>query len=78
MRIVDPNNDKLFTKPNSKKTSEPTDKYYKITLVALAVFALIIAYLFALNGRYEIWGEDILFDKWTQKSSELWASFQED
>lgn len=78
MRIVDPNNDKIFTKPNSKKTSEPTDKYYKITLVVLAVFALIIAYLFALNGRYEIWKDDILFDKWTQKSSDLYESFQED
>lgn len=78
MRIVDPNNDKIFTKPNSKKTSEPTDKYHKITLVVLAVFALIIAYLFALNGRYEIWDEDYLLDKWTQKSSELYYSLPGD
>lgn len=33
--------------------------------VILCLFALIVAYLFALNGRYSYTGGLIYFDKWT-------------
>lgn len=34
--------------------------------VSLAVFALIVAYLYALNGRYIHVEDDVFFDKWTE------------
>lgn len=59
--------------PHRKITLELTDKSYKIAIVVFSVFALIIAYLFALNGRYEKWDEQLLLDKWTQ---EYWWNYE--
>lgn len=47
-----------------------TDKRPQITLtikVLFLVFALIVAYLFALNGRYMMVDENVYFDKWHKK-----------
>lgn len=35
--------------------------------VFILVFALIVAYLFALNGRYMMIDENVYFDKWHKK-----------
>lgn len=35
--------------------------------VLFLVFALIVAYLFALNGRYMMIDENVYFDKWHKK-----------
>ncbi|MBQ6860995.1 MAG: hypothetical protein IJN98_00065 [Alistipes sp.] len=66
-------NGKSSPTPYRKITLELTDKSYKIAIVVFAVFALIIAYLFALNGRYEKWDEQLLLDKWTQ---EYWWNYE--
>lgn len=43
------------------------EKTYKAAKIAIFVVALLIAYLFALNGRYVYTesGNDYAFDRWT-------------
>ena len=51
-----------------------TDKRPQIALtikVLFLVFALIVAYLFALNGRYIYMDNEYFFDKWTKTIIEI-------
>lgn len=51
-------------------TPNKPDRHSLITRaikVLLLVFALIVAYLFALNGRYMMIDENVYFDKWHKK-----------
>lgn len=53
-------NSKGQNKPDRRTLTARTIK------VSLAVFALIVAYLYALNGRYIHVEDDVFFDKWTE------------
>lgn len=50
------NSNKRFTRTQITQT----------TKVLVFVFALIVAFLFALNGRYMQIADDEFFDKWTK------------
>lgn len=54
-----------------KKTIEMKESTYRIIKVICLVFALIIAYLFALNNRYERLDDEIAYDKWTNKMTSI-------
>ena len=45
--------------------------FYRLAKVVIAVLALVIAYLFALNGRYSHTGGLLYFDKWTEKAIQM-------
>lgn len=47
-------------------TNKAIQKYVIKALVAIAIFVL--AFLFAINGRYSHTGESLYFDKWTNKA----------
>lgn len=51
---------KRFTRPQITQTIK----------VLFFAFALIVAYLFALNGRYNHIGGYLYFDKWTKEARE--------
>lgn len=56
-------NKKIGTTPNTSKRFVYVDRIIKILLL---VFALILTYLLALNGRYIYTGNNEFFDKWTK------------
>ena len=52
------------------------NKHYSVSVlqaikVLLLVLALIVAYLFALNGRYIQVDDEYYFDKWTKSMLEI-------
>ena len=40
--------------------------FFQTIKVLILIFALLISFLFALNGRYHTHREGIYFDKWTK------------
>lgn len=51
-------------------TNKPSGRIFfdRTAKVLFLVLVLVIAYLFALNGRYSHTGESLYFDKWTNKA----------
>jgi hypothetical protein len=59
----------LYGETHKDKESQSTShRYDKIVKVFLLIIAIFFLYLFALNGRYEIYpGQLIIIDKWKKK-----------
>ncbi len=57
---------------NNELNSRFSYKFFKRTFFALVIiFTLLIAFLFALNGRYDIAPEGMVLDKWSMKYIDL-------
>lgn len=62
------NNDKIKKQRIMDKDSKVfrADVIFKSIKLLILLFALFIAFLFALNGRYKSYDYDVHFDKWTK------------
>ena len=51
-------------------TNKPSGRIFfaRTAKVLFLVLMLVIAYLFALNGRYSHTDQDLYFDKWTKQT----------
>lgn len=51
---------------NNKNKPNLSDAIFQTTKALILIFALLISFLFALNGRYHVHNEGMYFDKWTK------------
>lgn len=51
---------------NNENKPHLSDAIFQTIKVLVLLFALLISFLFALNGRYHVHNEGMYFDKWTK------------
>ena len=63
---------KYYTRPMSQNKDHARILFSRIGKLLFLTFALITAYLFALNGRYIQIDDELYFDKWTKTHLEIY------